>query len=85
MIKRIKREAIDDMSVYWREHVVSFDMNNEAYSQIDFPITPRAFLFLCSEKIQKALTFVSGLFYLKYTKPQYQTWSLMRIMGLKVS
>ncbi|CAI9284227.1 unnamed protein product [Lactuca saligna] len=85
LIKRIQREAIDDLSVYWLEPMVSFDLNKEAYYQFDFPIIPRAFMFMCFEKIEKALTYVSELFYLKYTKPQYQTWRLKRIMGLKVS
>lgn len=58
--------------------------------QFDFPITPRAFLFRCFEKIEKAMISDNEVslklfnFYLKYAKPQYQSWSLKRIMGLKV-
>ncbi|CAI9260909.1 unnamed protein product [Lactuca saligna] len=90
-INRTQKEAIDDPSVYWLEPTVSFELNTEAYSQFDFPITPMDFfLFHCFEVIEKALIFnkVMNLklfnFYLKYAKPQYRTWSLKRIMGLKV-
>ncbi|CAI9263048.1 unnamed protein product [Lactuca saligna] len=65
-------------------------MNNEANSQFDLPITPRAFLFRCFDKIENALILNKSVnlklfnFYLKYAKPQYQTWSLKKIIGLKV-
>ncbi|CAI9278050.1 unnamed protein product [Lactuca saligna] len=88
-IKRIQKEAINNPSVYWLL-TISFELNNEVDSQFDFPITPRAFRFWCFEKIEKALIPNNEVslklfnFYLKYAKPQYQSWSLKRIMGLKV-
>ncbi|CAI9290477.1 unnamed protein product [Lactuca saligna] len=51
---RIQREAIDDPSIHWLQPLVSFDLSNMADSQLDFPITPKAFLFRCFEKIEKA-------------------------------
>ncbi|CAI9298239.1 unnamed protein product [Lactuca saligna] len=51
---------------------------------------PWAFLFQCFEKIEEELISKKALnlnlfnLYLKYAKPQYQTWSLKKIIGVKV-
>lgn len=81
-MERIQREFIDDPSIYWPEPSVSFDLSNIVESQLDFPITPKAFLFRCFEKIEKSLIYdiivnpMFFAFYLKYVKPQFKTCSL---------
>lgn len=71
------------------EPSISFDLENDLESQFDFPITPMTFLFRCFENIEKSLISDSAvnwklfLFYLKYAKPQYETWSLKRIVAVK--
>ena len=54
-VDKIQKEAIDAPNIYWLEPTISFDLNNEANSQLDFPITPRAFLFRCFGKIEKVV------------------------------
>ncbi|CAI9290816.1 unnamed protein product [Lactuca saligna] len=57
---------------------------------LDFPITPKAFLFRSFDTVDKApdsdndanLMLIS--FYLKHGKPQYQTWSSKKITTVKV-
>ncbi|CAI9262087.1 unnamed protein product [Lactuca saligna] len=81
------REAVDEPNIHWLEHSVSFDLSD---SQLDFPITPRAFLFRCFEKIEKAplsdydVNHMLFSFYLKYAKPQFKTWSSQKIGVVKV-
>ncbi|KAI3701012.1 hypothetical protein L2E82_45654 [Cichorium intybus] len=89
-VKRIQKEALDEPKVYWLELAISFYLSNDVESQLDFPITPRAFLFRCFETIEKALISDPGVnhklfsFYLKYAKPQYESWSLKNIIRLRV-
>lgn len=89
-LERMQKEAINELNTFWLEPKTSFDINNDVKCQLDFPITPRAFLFRCFEKIDKSLISNNAtnrklfLFYLKYAKPQYEPWSLKRIVGLKV-
>lgn len=89
-IECIQKEAIDDPSIYWLEPSISFDLNNNVESQFDFPITPRAFLFHCFEKIEKSLISDNEVnqklfsVYLMYGKPQYKSWSLKNISNVKV-
>lgn len=77
-IKRIQKEAIDNPIVYWLEPAVSLVLHNEAYSQFDFPITPRDFMFWCFDQIEKSLISDNEVnlkifnLYLKNAKPQYQ-------------
>lgn len=86
----MQNEAIDDPSVHWLEPLVSFEMGNTVYSQFDFSVTLRAFLFRCFEKIEKAplsdydVNHMLFSFYLKYGKPQFQTWSLLNMVVVKV-
>lgn len=88
-LERIQKEAIDDPNLYWLEPTTSFDTNNEV-DWLDLPMTPRAFLFRFFEKIKKSLISKKAVnqklfsFYLKSAKPQYESWSLKIIMGLKV-
>lgn len=57
---------------------------------MDFPLTPRALLFRFCQKIKKTQTSNNTInrklfnFYLKYGKPQYESWTLKRIVALKV-
>ncbi|CAI9272811.1 unnamed protein product [Lactuca saligna] len=89
-LERIQKEAGDDPTTHWLEPSVSFELDNIVDSQLDFLITPRAFLFICSEKIEKAplsdydVNHTLFSFYLKYGKPQFQTWSLHKIVVVKV-
>ncbi|CAI9271277.1 unnamed protein product [Lactuca saligna] len=53
-MERILNEAIDNRSVYWLELVVSFDLDNSSESRLEFPVTPKAFLFRCFERIVNA-------------------------------
>ncbi|CAI9279050.1 unnamed protein product [Lactuca saligna] len=89
-LKRIQKEAVDEPSTSWFEPLVSFELNNTADSQLDFSITPRAFLFRCFEKIERAPISNNDAnqmlfsFYLKYGKPQFKTWSWKKIVVVKV-
>ncbi|CAI9289146.1 unnamed protein product [Lactuca saligna] len=86
----MQKEAIDDPIIYWLDPLISFDLNNDVECQLDFPITPRAFLFHCFEKIEKSqisdsvVTQKLHSFYLKYAKPQKMTWSLKKFCALRV-
>lgn len=44
-LERIQKEAIDHPNVHWLEPSVSFKLNNTSDSQLDFPLTSKAFLF----------------------------------------
>ncbi|CAI9299672.1 unnamed protein product [Lactuca saligna] len=89
-LERIQKEATDEPSTNWLEPSVFYELDNIAESQPDFPITPRAFLFKCFEKISKAHLSDSDVnqtllsFYLKYGKPQFQTWCLQKIIAVRV-
>lgn len=52
-MERMQKEANDDANIYWLEPSISFELNNNVESQLDFPITPRAFLFCYFEKREK--------------------------------
>lgn len=90
MLDLMQEEAIDDPNLFWLEPKTFFDTNNDVECQLDFLITPRVFLFQCFENIEKVpLSNVAtnkklSSFYLKYSKPQYESWNLKRIVGLKV-
>lgn len=83
-------EAIDTPKQLWLEPAVSFDLSNNMDSQLDFPTTPRAFLFRCFDQtVQKPLSDIDinrklFEFYAKHALPPYETWSLKKIVGLKV-
>ena len=76
-MERILNEAIDNPNVYWLVPVVTFELENTSKSQLDFTITPKAFLFHCFDKVEKALDSDNDAnlmlisFYLKQRKPQY--------------
>ena len=44
-VRRMLLEAIEPPKQLWLEPAVSFDLSNSLDSQLDFPTTPRAFLF----------------------------------------
>ncbi|CAI9284604.1 unnamed protein product [Lactuca saligna] len=75
-MERILNEAIDNQNIYWLEPFVSFELENTSKSQFDFPITLKAFLFRCFEKVKKAsisdddVNHMLFSFYLKHEKPQ---------------
>ncbi|CAI9261283.1 unnamed protein product [Lactuca saligna] len=50
---RIRKAEIHDPSICWLDPTVSFDIDNTADSQLDFPIAPSAFLFRCFKRIEK--------------------------------
>lgn len=89
-LDRMQNEAINDPNLFWLEPKTSFDTNNDVECQLDFLITPRVFLFICFENIDKVpLSNVATnkklcLFYLKFSKPHYESWSLRKLVGLKV-
>ncbi|KAL7612009.1 hypothetical protein Lser_V15G06497 [Lactuca serriola] len=50
-MERILNEVGDNPNVYWLEPIVSFDLENSLDSQLDLPITPKAFQFCSFDKI----------------------------------
>lgn len=86
----IQKEVIDELSTHCLESLVSFELDNIADSQLDFPISPRDILFRCFKKIEKApiskydVNHMLLSFYLKYGKPKFKTWSLHKIVAVKV-
>ncbi|CAI9272119.1 unnamed protein product [Lactuca saligna] len=53
-LKRIQKEAINDPSIHWLEPSVAFELNNTTDSELDFPLTPKAFPFRGFAHIKKA-------------------------------
>lgn len=82
-------EDVDIASQYWLEPVVSFDLQDTQDSQLDIPITPKAFKFHNFVKVVNVPPTDNGtdhlLFslYLKHMKPHYETQS-MKITFVKV-
>lgn len=88
-INRIQKEVIDNLNLYWLQPQTSFEVKNEMGYQFDFSITTKAFQFWCFDSIQKAHLSNKGInklfiFYVKNLKPQYESWSLGRIVALKL-
>ncbi|CAI9264060.1 unnamed protein product [Lactuca saligna] len=52
--EQILNEDIDNPMFYLLEPIVSFGLDNSSESQLDFMKTPKAFLFCCFDKIEKA-------------------------------
>lgn len=69
---------------------MTFDLQNTHDSQLDLPITPKAFRFRAFVKIVKAPITDSGVdytlfsFYLKHMKSQYETWCASKITTAKI-
>ena len=86
----ILNEAIDNPNVYWLEFAESFELEKSLNSQLDLPITPKAFQFCCFDRIADVSLSDNGadqmifLFYLKHMKPQYESWSSMKRIDVKV-
>ncbi|CAI9303779.1 unnamed protein product [Lactuca saligna] len=86
-----KHDVVDLPSQYWLEPVVSFDLQNTQDSQLDVPITPKAFRFCAFVKVVKAPITDNAAdhmllsFYLKHMKPQYETWCASKITGMKLT
>ncbi|CAI9279876.1 unnamed protein product [Lactuca saligna] len=89
-LDQMQEEAIDDLNLFCLEPKTSFDTNNDVEFQMDIPITLIVFLFQCFENIRKfplSNTVTNKKlfsFYLKYSKPQYKSWSLKTVVRLKV-
>ncbi|CAI9300153.1 unnamed protein product [Lactuca saligna] len=89
-IERILNEAVNNLNVYWLEPDALFKLENSLESHLDFSTTLKAFMFRCYEKIEKDPNSDNDVnhslfsFYLKYGKPQYQTWSSKKIVVVKV-
>ncbi|CAI9285325.1 unnamed protein product [Lactuca saligna] len=73
--EHIMNEAIDNPSQYWLEPVASFDLQNSHNSQLDLPITSKAFKFHSFIQVANIPLFDNGVdhtifsFYLKHMKP----------------
>lgn len=88
--QHILNEVIDNPNVHWLEPVGLFNFENSPDSQLDLPITPKAFQFRCFDKIVNVPLSDNGAdqmlfsFYQKNMKPQYKTWSSKKITVVKV-
>lgn len=89
-VERIEDEAINSPNLYWLEPQTSFSVENELECQMDLPIITKAFQFRCFDNIHKVLMVNKTInmrlfnFYVKNSKPQYKSWGLNKIVGLKV-
>jgi len=89
-MKRFNEESFSNPKVYWLQPSVSFEIVNTSESQLDFPLTTMAFIWRSFETVahipvsDKDTTMRLLTFYLNRAKPQYITWSLKNLMGLKV-
>ncbi|CAI9286962.1 unnamed protein product [Lactuca saligna] len=78
-MERILTKATGNPHIHWLESVTSFGLENTMDSQLDFPITPKPFLFCIFEGIANASDLDENVnkslmaFYMKHGKPQYQT------------
>lgn len=50
-LKKIQHDAVELPSQYWLDLVASFDYQNAQYSQLDLPITLKAFRFRAFVKV----------------------------------
>ena len=88
-LERIQKEVIDDLSIHRLESSVSFELNNTADSQLDFPLTLKAFLFQGFSNIKKAplsdydVNNMLFSFYLKHGQPQIKTWDSEEYVAMK--
>ncbi|CAH1427681.1 unnamed protein product [Lactuca virosa] len=87
----MQNQVVDMPSQYWLDPIASFDVQNTQDSQLDLPITPKAFRFRAFIKVANApfsdstadqLLFA---FYLKHMKPQFETWGASKIVVVKVT
>nr|KAJ0212498.1 hypothetical protein LSAT_V11C400221470 [Lactuca sativa] len=90
-LKRIQNQAVDMPSQYWLDPITSFEIQNTKDSQLELPITPKAFRFCAFVKVAN-VTFIDSTadqllfaFYLKHIKPRYETWSASKIVSMKVT
>lgn len=70
-------EAVDNPSIHWLDPVTSFEPDNTLDSQLDFPITPKTFLFHYFDVVANTSNLNVNVdkslmdFYLKHGKPQF--------------
>ncbi|CAI9283124.1 unnamed protein product [Lactuca saligna] len=85
--KKRDKEDIDDPDVHWLEPTTSFELRNTSESQIDFPLTLKAFLFQGFKHIEKSplsdyeVNNKIFVFYLNHNQPQYEMWSLRKLLA----
>nr|KAJ0186669.1 hypothetical protein LSAT_V11C900486170 [Lactuca sativa] len=90
-LKRMQKNVVDMPSQYWLDLIASFEIQTTKDSQLDLPITPKAFRFLAFIKIvnvpfsDNTADQMLFAFYLKHIKPQYETWSARKIMYVKIT
>ncbi|KAL7583768.1 hypothetical protein Lser_V15G45863 [Lactuca serriola] len=88
--ERMIKEAIDTPSILWLEPVISFDCYNSVDSQLDMPLTRKAFIFHAFSNIYEVPHPNPEVdrelidFYLKAARPQYLTWSTQKIVNVRV-
>lgn len=67
--------------------MTSFELRNTSESHIDFPLTPKAFLFQGFKHIEKSplsdyeVNNKIFAFYLNHNQPQYEVWSLRKLLA----
>ena len=77
--ERMQKEAIDEPNTFWLEPKKNLISRMKYSVNSIFFITPRSFLVICFEKIEKSLISNNTTnkklfsFYLKYAKPQYDS------------
>ncbi|KAL7586307.1 hypothetical protein Lser_V15G38798 [Lactuca serriola] len=89
-LERMIKEAIDTPSILWLEPVISLDRSNTVDSQFDMPLTQKAFIFHAFSNVaefphphpQVDRDLIN--FSLKAAQPQYQTWSVQKIVNVRV-
>ncbi|KAL7609467.1 hypothetical protein Lser_V15G13968 [Lactuca serriola] len=89
-LEKLLKEAIETPSILWLEPVISLDRDNSVDSQFDMPLTRKTFVFHAFDniaefphphpKVDRDLV----EFYLRAAQPQYQTWSALKIVNVRV-
>ncbi|CAI9286146.1 unnamed protein product [Lactuca saligna] len=88
--REAQNEAVDLLIQYWPETVVSFELQNTQDSQLDLPITSKAFKFRSFVKVANVPSTDSGAnhllfsFHLNHMKPQYEKWRAIKTIAVKV-
>ncbi|CAI9281877.1 unnamed protein product [Lactuca saligna] len=84
-----QRKAFDNPNIYWLDLVTSFELENTLDSQLDMPLTPKAFLFWRLEVIVNTLPSDVNVdkslmeFYLKHGKSHMECTEDNRYEGYR--
>lgn len=90
-LNRIQHDVVDLPNQYWLDQIASFGLQNSQDSQLDLPISPKAFRICAFVKVPNAPIIKSGAnhilfsFYFKHMKLQYETWCANKIIDVKVT